>query len=94
MSCKHVGEIIARGARAGTRPSSRSCDELVAAKKLGRKSGEGFYEWKDGKAVKPPAAGVSAPPDLIDRLILVLVNECVACCANKSWTMPISSMPA
>ncbi len=49
-----------------------------AAKQLGRKSGEGFYVWKDGKAVKPPSEA-TAPPDLIDRLILVLVNECVAC---------------
>ena len=28
--------------------------------------------------MKPPAGGVPTPPDLIDRLILVLVNECVA----------------
>ncbi len=28
--------------------------------------------------MKPPAAA-TAPADLIDRLILVLVNECVAC---------------
>ena len=52
--------------------------ELLAAKKLGRKSGAGFYEWRDGKAVKPPAA-TAAPADLVDRLILVMVNECVAC---------------
>ena len=53
--------------------------ELVAAKKLGRKSGAGFYVWKDGKPQKPAADGAPRPPDLIDRLILVLVNECVAC---------------
>src|SRR6202022_370091 len=57
--------------------------DLVAAKKLGRKNGEGFYRWQDGKAVKPAAGGAAAPPDLIDRLILVLVNECVACLRER-----------
>jgi 3-hydroxyacyl-CoA dehydrogenase/enoyl-CoA hydratase/3-hydroxybutyryl-CoA epimerase len=73
----HVGKIIA--AELGRpAPDLRQLDALIAAKKLGRKSGAGFYEWKEGKAVKPPAAGVATPPDLIDRMILVLVNECVA----------------
>jgi 3-hydroxyacyl-CoA dehydrogenase/enoyl-CoA hydratase/3-hydroxybutyryl-CoA epimerase len=57
-------------------------DELRAAKKLGRKSGEGFYLWREGKAVKPPAEK-DAPPDLTDRLILVMVNECVACLRER-----------
>jgi 3-hydroxyacyl-CoA dehydrogenase/enoyl-CoA hydratase/3-hydroxybutyryl-CoA epimerase len=56
----------------------RQLDALLTQKKLGRKSGAGFYEWKDGKAVKPGASGAAVPPDLIDRMILVLVNECVA----------------
>jgi 3-hydroxyacyl-CoA dehydrogenase/enoyl-CoA hydratase/3-hydroxybutyryl-CoA epimerase len=56
----------------------RQLDALLAQKKLGRKSGSGFYEWKDGKAVKPAAPSTAAPVDLIDRMILVLVNECVA----------------
>ncbi len=51
---------------------------LVAAKKLGRKSGSGFYEWVDGKAQKPATTG-SAPGGLADRLLLPMVNECVAC---------------
>ena len=73
----HVGKIIA--AELGRpAPDLTQLDALLAHKRLGRKSGSGFYEWKDGKAVKPPAPGVPAPPDLIDRLILVLVNECAA----------------
>jgi 3-hydroxyacyl-CoA dehydrogenase/enoyl-CoA hydratase/3-hydroxybutyryl-CoA epimerase len=72
----HVGKIIA--AELGRpAPDLSQLETLVAQKKLGRKSGSGFYDWKDGKAVKPHADG-SPPPDLIDRLILVLVNECVA----------------
>jgi 3-hydroxyacyl-CoA dehydrogenase / enoyl-CoA hydratase / 3-hydroxybutyryl-CoA epimerase len=74
----HVGEIIARELGRPA-PDLTRLRELLAAKKLGRKSGEGFYVWKEGKAQKPPAHGVAAPADLIDRLILVLVNECAAC---------------
>ena len=72
-----VGEIIA-SELGRPAPDLSRLKEKVAAKKLGRKSGEGFYVWRDGKPLKPPSEA-TAPPDLIDRLILVLVNECVAC---------------
>ena len=57
-------------------------DELIAAKKLGRKSGAGFYSWQDGK---PPSRRPQRrpPADLIDRMILVMVNECVACLRER-----------
>ena len=78
----HVGEIIA--AELGRpAPDLTRLKELVAAKKLGRKSGAGFYAWKDGKPVKPPAQDATPPQDLTDRLILVLVNECVACLRER-----------
>lgn len=78
----HVGEIIA--AELGRSPPDLSrLKELVAARKLGRKSGEGFYVWQDGKPVKPPSGATAPPADLIDRLILVLVNECVACLRER-----------
>lgn len=77
----HVGEIIARELG---RPAPRlpRLAALLAAKKLGRKSGEGFYVWRDGKAVKNGGDG-PVPEDLEDRLILVLVNECVACLRER-----------
>ncbi|HUO20372.1 MAG TPA: 3-hydroxyacyl-CoA dehydrogenase NAD-binding domain-containing protein [Steroidobacteraceae bacterium] len=78
----HVGEIIARELGRPV-PALPRLAALLAAKKLGKKSGAGFYVWQDGKAVKDTAAGAPAPADLIDRLILVLVNECVACLRER-----------
>jgi 3-hydroxyacyl-CoA dehydrogenase/enoyl-CoA hydratase/3-hydroxybutyryl-CoA epimerase len=46
----------------------------------GKKDGQGLYRWENGKAVKPPLPqGYRAPEDLQDRLILPMLNECVAC---------------
>jgi len=78
---EHVGEIIAAQLQRPVTQVAR-LRELIAAKKFGRKSGEGFYRWEQGKPLKPEAAG-EAPADLIDRLILVLVNECVACLRER-----------
>ena len=72
--CLHVGRILAS---AFGRPAPEAVAELVQAGKLGRKSGGGLYEWRDGKAVKPAATG-SAPEDLEDRLMLPMVNEAIA----------------
>jgi 3-hydroxyacyl-CoA dehydrogenase/enoyl-CoA hydratase/3-hydroxybutyryl-CoA epimerase len=74
----HVGEIVA-SELGRPAPNLTRLRELIALGKLGRKSGAGFYLWKDGKPVKSTAAVEPPPRDLIDRLILVLVNECAAC---------------
>jgi 3-hydroxyacyl-CoA dehydrogenase/enoyl-CoA hydratase/3-hydroxybutyryl-CoA epimerase len=45
--CAHVGKIMQMGPSGPTK-----LDDMVAAGKLGKKSGEGFYVWKDGKPEK------------------------------------------
>ena len=74
----HVGEIVA-SELGRPAPNLTRLRALIALGKLGRKSGAGFYLWRDGKPVKSAAAAEPPPRDLIDRLILVLVNECAAC---------------
>jgi len=75
--CRHVGDIVS-AALNKQKPDTSRIDALIAAKKLGRKSGEGFYVWRDGKAVKAPGPYAAPPADLEDRLMLALANECVA----------------
>jgi 3-hydroxyacyl-CoA dehydrogenase/enoyl-CoA hydratase/3-hydroxybutyryl-CoA epimerase len=71
----HVGRILAD---AFGMPVPKGTAELLAKGHLGRKSGRGYYEWRDGRAVKPEAQG-QAPGDLEDRLVLQYLNEAVRC---------------
>ena len=73
---KHVAGILTQGDSREMPPTD--IDELVEAGRLGRKSGHGFYQWEDGKAIKPQQSG-DVPEDIEDRLILPMVNEAVAC---------------
>jgi 3-hydroxyacyl-CoA dehydrogenase/enoyl-CoA hydratase/3-hydroxybutyryl-CoA epimerase len=50
--------------------------DKVAKKELGKKTGKGFYDWKDGKAEKTPSSP-DPTPEMIDRLILPLLDVCV-----------------
>ena len=62
--CAHVGKIMSLGPGGPTK-----LDQMVAAGKLGKKSGEGFYVWKDGKpregragdALRQVRAGAARP---------------------------------
>jgi 3-hydroxyacyl-CoA dehydrogenase/enoyl-CoA hydratase/3-hydroxybutyryl-CoA epimerase len=79
----HVGEIVSRELGQQAPPFTANVRALVKQGHLGRKSGQGFYAWQDGKVVRPAAHTATAPPDLGDRLMLALVNECVACLRER-----------
>ncbi|KAB2917904.1 MAG: 3-hydroxyacyl-CoA dehydrogenase [Hyphomicrobiaceae bacterium] len=72
--CAHVGRIMGMAPAGGNK-----LDDMVAAGKLGKKSGEGFYVWKDGKPVK---AELKAPYDKFEmerlgrELVDPLIREC------------------
>jgi len=72
----HVGRVLAEAFR---RPLPEVLLKLVDQRKFGRKSGEGFYVWRDGKAVRTRAQIAEIPPELEDRLILPMLNEAAAC---------------
>jgi 3-hydroxyacyl-CoA dehydrogenase/enoyl-CoA hydratase/3-hydroxybutyryl-CoA epimerase len=56
--------------------------KMVEDGHLGRKTGQGFYQWQNGKAEKPTEDGGQPAADAEDRLILSMVNEAVACLSD------------
>jgi 3-hydroxyacyl-CoA dehydrogenase/enoyl-CoA hydratase/3-hydroxybutyryl-CoA epimerase len=55
-------------------------DQYIAAGKKGKKTGEGFYKWENGKPVKPEVdPNYQAPDDITDRMILPMLNESISC---------------
>lgn len=74
----HVGNIV--GPTIGREPAA-GIAKMVADKRLGEKSGQGFYPWEDGKPAKQKVSN-NMPDNASDRLILSLVNEAAACVAD------------
>ncbi len=75
--CLHVADFMTSAPELQMPPRLR---QLVEQGHTGKKSGQGFYRYKDGKAVKT-AKGKDTQPltELTERLILRLLNESVAC---------------
>jgi len=86
-----MGNIL----KMGGRPTK--LDQMVAAGKLGKKSGEGFYVWKDGKPEKAEpekALGQVELERLGRELVDPLIREAEHVPTRRSWRAPTSSMPA
>ncbi|MEO8808676.1 MAG: 3-hydroxyacyl-CoA dehydrogenase NAD-binding domain-containing protein [Rhodanobacter sp.] len=79
--CASVGKELAPFLRLELPPGM---DESPAVGKRGKKDGQGLYVWQDGKPQKPEVdKDYVTPPDLQDRMILSMVNEAVACLAER-----------
>ena len=75
--CLHVAENLTQ-AFGGEVPTQ--LQQKVEAGHLGKKSGKGFYDWKNDKPQKQKQTEAStSPSDMTDRLIFRYLNECIAC---------------
>ncbi len=76
--CLHVAETLKASLDRPMPDVSHWLRNKVDKGELGLKTGKGFYEWKDGKAVKD--RDVPKPhDDMADRLILPMLDVCVGC---------------
>src|ERR1700760_319672 len=78
--CLAVGDMLRSKFGDLLPPTPAWLRDKVTKGELGRKTGKGFYVWKDGKADKTrPSSNAEPDAEMIDRLILPMSNVCVAC---------------
>jgi 3-hydroxyacyl-CoA dehydrogenase/enoyl-CoA hydratase/3-hydroxybutyryl-CoA epimerase len=75
--CLHVAEML-KSSNPNLPDPPQWLKDKVDKGDLGKKTGKGLYDWKGDHAVKPYDAGKPAP-DATDRLILPMLNVCMAC---------------
>ncbi|MCC5988934.1 MAG: enoyl-CoA hydratase/isomerase family protein [Pararhodobacter sp.] len=75
--CLDVAESLTKSLNTPIAEIPAMLREKVAAGHLGRKSGQGFYDWTDG--TPKPETSNSIGDELTDRLVLPMLNACAEC---------------
>ncbi|WP_088342751.1 MULTISPECIES: 3-hydroxyacyl-CoA dehydrogenase NAD-binding domain-containing protein [Rhodomicrobium] len=76
--CLNVAAVLGSPA-----PANSQLARLVAAGKLGKKTGSGFYDWVDGKAQKAPGEYDQRELEQLGKeLVKPLIDECEKCLAE------------
>jgi 3-hydroxyacyl-CoA dehydrogenase / enoyl-CoA hydratase / 3-hydroxybutyryl-CoA epimerase len=76
--CLHVAGVLRGSLKRPMPDTPKWLADKVSKGELGRKTGKGMYDWKDGKAIKDHSAAVPSP-NMADRLILPMLDVCVTC---------------
>ena len=76
--CLHVAEMLRSSLSRDIPDAPQWLKDKVAKGELGKKTGKGLYDWKDGHAVKAHD-DATPPPDTADRLILPMLDACMTC---------------
>jgi 3-hydroxyacyl-CoA dehydrogenase / enoyl-CoA hydratase / 3-hydroxybutyryl-CoA epimerase len=74
--CRSVATILSESQNVEL---PKKMESLVGNKKLGKKTGEGFYKWVKGKPQKDKNASYANIGGLEERLVLRFLNEAKAC---------------
>jgi 3-hydroxyacyl-CoA dehydrogenase / enoyl-CoA hydratase / 3-hydroxybutyryl-CoA epimerase len=76
--CLHVAEMLRSSLHRDMPEAPQWLKDKVAKGELGKKTGKGLYDWKDGHAVKAQD-DAAPPPETVDRLILPMLDACMTC---------------
>lgn len=80
--CLHVADTLREGLDTPIPEVPDWMLKRVERGRLGRKTGKGVYDWKDGKPNKGKTDGEPLSDDAQDRLILPMLNAAVECLRN------------
>ena len=76
--CLSVADMLRERLDSGMPPAPDWLKQKVEDGDLGKKTGKGLYDWKKGNAEKKDKFN-EAPDDTLDRLLLPMLNACMAC---------------